>query len=227
MLEEQYISGEYLEKHPDWHIEESPWKVKHMLPMLKRHHLLPKTICEVGCGAGEVLRLLQNRLDDECILWGYDISPHAMALCQQRANERLHFKLADLRKAQDAFFDLLLALDVIEHVEDYMGFLRDIRTKGTYKLFQIPLEISVQGVLRGKIFLQNRDFFGHLHYFTKETFLRTLRDTGYEVLDYSYAPGYEVHSASLQERLRKFSFAVQQDWTVRMLGGFRLLVLAK
>ena len=58
-------------------------------------------------------------------------------------------------------------LDVIEHVEDYFSFLRDIRTKSSYKLFHIPLEVSVQGVLRGKIFLRNRDLYGHLHYFTK------------------------------------------------------------
>ena len=69
--------------------------------------------------------------------------------------------------------------------------------------------------------------YGHLHYFTKETALRTLEDAGYEVLDYSYSPGYEVHSASIQENLRKFFFALQGDLAVRILGGFRLLVLAK
>jgi cyclopropane fatty-acyl-phospholipid synthase-like methyltransferase len=227
MLEEKYTSGEYLEKNPNWHIEESSWKVSHIMPMLERHHLVPKTVCEVGCGSGEVLRLLQNRMGDACTFWGYDISPQALEMCRERANERLQFKLADIRQEQDAFFDLLLVLDVIEHVEDYFSFLRDIRPKSSYKLFHIPLEVSVQGVLRGKIFLRNRDLYGHLHYFTKETALRTLEDAGYEVLDYSYSPGYEVHPASIRENLRKFFFALQGDLAVRILGGFRLLVLAK
>jgi len=227
MLEEKYTSGEYLERNPNWHIEESSWKVSHIMPMLERHHLVPNTVCEVGCGSGEVLRLLQNRMGDACTFWGYDISPQALEMCRERANERLQFKLADIRKEQDAFFDLLLVLDVIEHVEDYFSFLRDIRPKSSYKLFHIPLEVSVQGVLRGKIFLRNRDLYGHLHYFTKETALRTLEDAGYEVLDYSYSPGYEVHSASIRENLRKFFFALQGDLAVRILGGFRLLVLAK
>jgi cyclopropane fatty-acyl-phospholipid synthase-like methyltransferase len=231
IAQNQYISGNYLEKNPTWHVEESPWKVKHIMPMMKRHHLVPNTVCEVGCGAGEVLRLMQAFMSETCTFWGYDISPQAIEMCKERANERLHFKLADIRQEQDVFFDLLLVLDVIEHLEDYFSFLRDIKSKGCYKLFHIPLEVSVQGVLRGKIFMRNRDLHGHLHHFTKETALRTLEDIGYEVLDYSYSPEYELDTTLLQTNLmklpRRFFFAIHKDWAVRILGGYRLLVLAK
>ena len=121
-LEEKYITGEYLEKNPTWHIEKSPWKVRHIMSMLKRHHLVRNTICEIGCGAGEVLRLLQLRMSEACTFWGYDVSPQAIEMCKKRANERLHFKLADIRQEQEGFFDLLLVLDVIEHLEDYLSF---------------------------------------------------------------------------------------------------------
>jgi SAM-dependent methyltransferase len=231
MLEARYISGEHLEKVPGWHVEESPWKVSHIVPMLKRHHLVPNTVCEIGCGAGEVLRLLQMRMCDACTFWGYEISPQAFAICKQKANERLHFELADIRREPDVFFDLILVLDVIEHLEDYFIFLRDIKPKSLYKLFHIPLEVSVQGVLRGKLFLRNRELHGHLHHFTKETALRTLEDVGYEVLDYSYSPEYEMPTTSLQTNLmklpRKLFFSFNKDWAVRILGGARLLVLAK
>jgi hypothetical protein len=67
--------------------------------------------------------------------------------------------------------------------------------------------------------------------FTKETALRMLEDVGYEVLDYSYSPEYELETALLQTRLMKLPgkafFALQKDWAVRILGGCRLLVLAK
>ena len=229
--EEIYVNGTYREKNPTWHVEESPWKVRHILPMMNRHHLVPNTVCEVGCGAGKVLQLLQERLNDASTFWGYDISPHAIEMCKEKANEQLHFKLADIRQEQDVFFDLLLVLDVIEHLEDSFSFLRDIKPKSQYKLFHIPLEVSVQGVLRGKIFIRNRDLHGHLHYFTKETALRTLEDAGYEVLDYSYSPEFEMRSTILQTNLmklpRKFFFALHKDWAVRILGGSRLLVLAK
>src|SRR5574342_1191152 len=91
-----YTNGHYAEKNPGWHVEESPWKAQQILRMLARHDLSPRTIGEVGCGAGEVLRQLQVRMDPACELWGYDISPYALELCQSRANARLHFKLADL-----------------------------------------------------------------------------------------------------------------------------------
>lgn len=229
MTENVYTSGQYLERNPTWHIEESPWKVQHILPMLRRHRLAPNTVCEVGCGAGEVLRLLQRRMSDACTFWGYDISPQAIEMCKEKANERLHFKLADIRREKDVLFDLLLVLDVIEHLEDYFSFLRDLKPKSRYKLFHIPLEVSVQGVLRGNIFLRNRDLHGHLHYFTKETALRTLEDVGYEVLDYSYSPEYELSTTLVKTNLmklpRKAIFALNKDWAVRILGGARLLVL--
>jgi 2-polyprenyl-3-methyl-5-hydroxy-6-metoxy-1,4-benzoquinol methylase len=121
MAESLYTSGQYLEKNPTWHTEESPWKVGHLVPMLRRHHLVPQTICEVGCGAA--LARAQERMSDTCTLWGYDISPQVIKMCQGKANARLHFKLANIRQEPEVFFDLLLVLDVIEHLEDYFSFL--------------------------------------------------------------------------------------------------------
>ena len=231
IIQSVYTSGDILRKILTWHVEESPWKAQHIMPMMKRHHLMPSTVCEVGCGSGEVLRLLQKSMSDTCTFWGYDISPQAFEMCKAKANDRLHFKLADFTQEQDVFFDLLLVLDVIEHLEDYFSFLRALKPKSRYKLIHIPLEVSVQGVWRGKIFLRNRELHGHLHYFTKETALRTLEDIGYEVLDFSYSPEYELPTTLLQTKLmklpRRLFYALQKDWAVRVLGGTRLLVLAQ
>lgn len=42
--------------------------------------------------------------------------PQAFALCRGRANEWLHFKLADIRHEEGASFDLMLVMDVLEHL---------------------------------------------------------------------------------------------------------------
>src|SRR5437762_6687447 len=47
--------------------------------MIARNKLAPTTICDVGCGAGEVLRLVHEGLQGRCRCWGYDISPQAFA----------------------------------------------------------------------------------------------------------------------------------------------------
>src|SRR5438445_13816301 len=124
-----YINGEFLKKNPLRYIDESQFKVEQILRMIEKIRLRPKTICEVGCGAGEVLKLLQEKMDDACRFWGYDISPQALEMCRSRANERLQFKLADISQEEHTFFDLMLVLDVIEHVQDYFGFLNGIRPK--------------------------------------------------------------------------------------------------
>jgi 2-polyprenyl-3-methyl-5-hydroxy-6-metoxy-1,4-benzoquinol methylase len=122
-----------------------------------------KTICEVGCGAGEVLKQLQQRLTNECDLLGCDISPQAIELCKSRANERLRFLLGDVIQMPERFFDLILVLDVIEHVEDYFTLLRNIKERALYKIFQIPLDLSVQTVLRATPLSRDRQRFGHIH----------------------------------------------------------------
>src|SRR5215467_11668917 len=123
-FEEIYTSGEYLEKNPTWHVEKSPWKAKQIMKMVARSGIAPKTICEVGCGAGEILRQLQEEMDPACSFWGYEISPQAFELAKSRVNERLHFKLADIRQ-EDGSFDLILIVDMLEHLENCFSFLRD------------------------------------------------------------------------------------------------------
>jgi len=231
-LEENiYIDGSYLAKNPLWHSDESPFKANQILRMLQRNRLQPKSIAEIGCGAGEVLRQLQNKMDGDCRFWGYDISPQALELCKGRVNSRLQFKLADVSREEGAFFEMILVLDVIEHVEDYFGFLRGIRPKSDLKIFHFPLDLSVQAVLRKRGLLIRRERYGHIHYFTKETALETLKDLGYSILDHFYTPRcIELAKETLQKiaRLpRMICFSMHQDLTVRILGGYSLLVLAR
>lgn len=231
-LEDLYKNGTYLEKNPGWHVEESAWKAKQISRMLRRHNLMPETICDVGCGVGEVLRQVQMWVNDRCTLWGYDISPQAIAMSASRANEQLHFKLADIRQEQETAFDLLLVMDVIEHLEDYFSFLRAIQPKSEYKIFHIPLDLSAQMLLRPGGLLHVHDIYGHLHFFTKEIAITLLQDAGYEVLDTFYTSrAVEIPTDLLGRKLlrypRKLLFALNQDLAARLIGGFSLLVLAR
>jgi cyclopropane fatty-acyl-phospholipid synthase-like methyltransferase len=200
--------------------------------MLERHALGPRTVCEIGCGAGEILSLLQKRLDPETRFVGYEISPQAFELCKPRANERLRFELGDVLRDSHAAFDLVLMIDLIEHLEDYFDFLRRVRTKGEYKLLHVPLELSAQSVLRQTPILANRASVGHLHYFTKDLVLEVLHDVGYGVIDWFYTlSSVEEPPKSWRERVarlpRRLAFATRPDFGVRLLGGASLLVLAR
>jgi len=227
-----YRNGSYLKNNPSWHIEESPFKVRQIRRMLSKQKLAPKTVCDVGCGAGLVLAELQPHLPPDCVCWGYDVSPDALAMSANRANANLRFRLCDIRKDEcDTLFDLLLMLDVFEHVEDYMGLVRAVRSKAKQKLFHIPLDLSVQAVVRKNGLLRRRDNHAHLHYFTKETALRTLTDVGYTIVDYFYTPRCIELGDLLVQKIaripRQLSFGMFPDLTVRVLGGYSLMVLAE
>ena len=126
---------------------------------------------------------------------------------------------------------MILVLDVVEHVEDYYGFLKGILPKSDLKIFHFPLDLSVQAVLRRRGLLTRRDLYGHIQYFTKETALATLKDVGYEVLDCFYTPRCIDLAKQMIQKIailpRKVCFAVHQDLAVRILGGYSLLILAK
>jgi len=225
-----YKGTAYLEKNPSWHVEESPFKAKYILQLLERHRLSPATICEVGCGAGEVLKQLQDSMHGDQEFWGYDISPVAHRLSEPRANTKLHFKLGDPSK-EDTYYDLLLALDVVEHVEDYFTFLRSIRPIAHYKLFHLPLDMSVQAVIRRNGMMKRRLDHAHLHYFTKELALQSLIDTGYEIRDFFYLPRSNEIGPSLLQKVfrvpRAALFALDRDFAVRLLGGYSFMILAQ
>jgi SAM-dependent methyltransferase len=237
MLESRYTGSEHHELVPDWHTEESPWKAQNIEALMERNGLAPRTVCEVGCGFGEVLAQLQSRMQHPCELWGYDIAPHALEHARQRANERLHFELVDLTQEEpqqrpDGPFDLMLILDVVEHVVDYLGFLERIRTKSVHKIFQIPLDLSAQTVLRGNVLPRLSDDLGHIHYFTKTTALKALENSGYEVLDTMYTSSSNdlpthVRSVKLMKAPRRLLARFDNDLAARALGGYRLLILAR
>jgi hypothetical protein len=230
-MSEMYSDGRYLANNPSWHEEDSPWKTNQVIRMLDRHRLDVTSVCEVGYGAGEILNRLAKHYPTKDF-FGYEISPQAFELSMQKAGPNLSFRLEDLTEQDDQHFDLLMAIDVFEHIEDYIGFLRKLRPRATYKLFHIPLDLSVQTVLRSGPISNNRTNYGHLHFFTKETALATLKEADYQILDSFYTPGaLELPNRGWKGRLlrapRKLSFRVSEDLAVRVFGGYSLLVLAK
>lgn len=227
-----YISEDYLKNNPTWGIEDAHFKVDKVMKMIKRHDLNPKNIVDIGCGAGGVLSELHNILPSNTHFYGYDISPHAIQFCKKINKDRIEYSVADIANVDKNNFDLILALDVFEHLENYYEFLREIKKKGTYKIFHIPLEICAQTVIRMKPLLGARKQVGHLHYFTKDTALAVLEETGYQIIDYFYTTnGFDIIFKSLRTFFAKFPrslvFAIHKDMAVRLLGGYSLLVLAK
>lgn len=231
MTDDRYQNGTYLEQNPGWHAEDASWKAVKIAALLAKHGLSPASVGEVGCGCGEILVQLQQRLDPACIYTGYDISPQAIELCTPRANATLRFVHGDMTAMPDARAELLLVIDIIEHLEDYYTFLRALRGRSAYTIFHIPLELSAQVALRGTPLLRVREQYGHLHHFNRELALQVLRDTGYDIVDAVYTSWSTAQSAAWKTRIarlpRKLIATVNPHLAAHLLGGYSLLVLAR
>ena len=213
-------------------MEDAPWKADLIFRMMQKHQIDPKTICEIGCGSGEILRHLQLKLPESVKFTGYEISPQAYELCMERSNERLCFKLKNYCDDTDNSCDLILLIDIIEHLEDYFRFLRDIKRKSQNKILHVPIEVFAVSVLYPEFLIGQRKRVGHLHFFTKDLTLQILRDLEYEIIDYSYTAGYSLpRDYGLKDWLlkipRRLIFPIAPDFTVRFFGGYSLLVMVK
>lgn len=227
-MQHLYTSGDYLKENPGWHEEDSTWKARHIIAFLRENLPMPRSICDIGCGAGEICRLVSAAFPTTEMM-GYDISPQAHAIAVKKVSDRLSFRLGEAW-GDGRHFHLAMAIDVFEHVENYFEFLRHTRQKADRQLYNIPLDISVQIVLRGAPLVRNWRDIGHIHVFTKDLAVEALRATGHEIVAWRYIGG-TTPSQSTRSRLldipRKALFHLDPDLAVRVLGGYSLLAFCR
>lgn len=226
-----YRTDAYASSNPTWHEEDAPWKAKHLAKAIRNSKITSNTICEVGCGTGQILVNLAEQFPDSK-LFGYEISPYAYDRAKRNENEQIKFQFGDFLSMEAPFYDIIILADVFEHVDDYVSFIKAMKGRSRYKLFHIPLDLSVQSVFRVRPILNMRKDVGHLHYFFKDTALATLEYCGYRVIDHFYtASRLELPNQALSSQFmklpRRIAYALNPDLAVRVLGGYSLLVLAE
>jgi SAM-dependent methyltransferase len=231
VINRRYLDGDYAAKNPTWDSEDAPWKVGLIANLLRGQGVSPLSAVEIGCGAGGVIAGLRRYLPD-ANLYGFDITPDAARFWPQHADARIEFALGDFLESGDTRYDLILLLDVLEHVANPHGFLEAIRGRAANFVFHFPLDLSAASVLRETPLLESRDRVGHIHCFTKGLALALLRECDYEIVHWQYTgAAFASPQRTLKTRLatipRFLAYALNKDWGVRLLGGETLLVLAR
>lgn len=225
-VDESYIDGSYAAATGGtWHFEDSSFKAGQIWRMLSRHPEINQgSICDIGSGAGGVLVELERKLGSTASLTGYEVSPQAHALSRRLASSRCEYLLRD-PFVDERSYDVALVLDVMEHVEDCFGFVRKCGAKATWKIYHIPLDASASTLLRGKNCWQS---VGHLHLFTRETALNTVRHCGQRVVDWFLTP---VALQRPHRRLTRFTNIprrlMPELLASRIFGGYSIMILAR
>jgi tRNA G46 methylase TrmB len=79
-----YVNGQYPHSNPYWFQNDSPWKARQILQMMTRNAVAARSVCEIGCGAGEMLASLQRQLPPDTCFKGFEPSPHAFQIAARR-----------------------------------------------------------------------------------------------------------------------------------------------
>lgn len=109
-------------------VEEQHWWFvarRHMVWSLIQELHLPPTasVLEIGCSGGPLL--LQLRQAGYLHLTGIDVSSRAIATARQRGLADVHVMDGTRLEFADNAFDLIIASDVLEHIDDEAAALRE------------------------------------------------------------------------------------------------------
>jgi SAM-dependent methyltransferase len=135
-------------------------------------------ILDIGCGTGANLEILSQFGEAE----GVDVSPDALAFCRQRGLRNVRQGEVEHLPYEDSSFDLATALDVVEHLDDDVAGLSEMRRvlrPGGYALLFVPAFMFLWGV--------QDDVSHHRRRYTRATLERAVGAAGFEIERFTYA----------------------------------------
>lgn len=150
--------------------------LRQIIPNAKSDIRHPK-ILDVGCGTGANLEMLAQFGKSE----GVDVSDDALAFCKAKGL-KVHKGLAEKLPFEDESFDVVTALDVVEHLDDDVAGLREmhrvLKTGGKTLIF-VPAFMWLWGV--------QDDISNHRIRYTKKQIVERLKKAGFTIERATYA----------------------------------------
>ncbi len=186
-------------------------------------------ILDFGCGDGSLIREMLKLAPRDWRVVGMDIDQKAVNIA--KANNLPVYNLKEyneLLKKEKLLFDLVIANQVIEHVESPKKMVRDIhrylRPKGT-----IILETPNFDCLGRKIFADAWDEYHiprHWHLFRPTTIKKLLRENGYTDIRITFLLSPNIWVKSIKNYLFKrfdFPYEMIHKYNPCLLAAFSLV----
>ena len=94
------------------------WEGRRALISLLLAEDKPKKILDIGCGTGETLTFLKSEFPNS-ELFGVDLSESAIKYSKSRGHKQIYKASATSLPFKDDTFNIVLLLDVLEHIKDH------------------------------------------------------------------------------------------------------------
>lgn len=119
-----------------------------------------KMICDLGCGEGCLLELLNKNFSiPKSRLWGIDISDYAILTIKKKGFKGKVCDLSQEIRNGKRKYDLIFALDVIEHLRNPYMFLENLKTMLRRSGFVV---ITTPNIFSLSHLLQRKKWYGYL-----------------------------------------------------------------
>jgi SAM-dependent methyltransferase len=244
-VEQFYTTDEYARRHPSLHEEDSPWKIKRIMPLValfsKLNNSESARLLDVGGGAGIILKVVSEKLQQD---YGVKVSKYALDLSplmltrQKQNNPDIQATYnVDLCKnpLDNKCVDLVLMIDVVEHIPDSDKALNEVGRIGEFAVFNIPLEKNfiefVWNVMSNGALRRSRiASLGHIHIYTYSSALKQIRKRCGDIVNY-YVTDPHPLPCDFKNRIRDSvvarTFKLSPRISSLLFGASSLMVLVK
>lgn len=232
-MENRYTDGTYFSQNPSWHEEDAPWKLAHILRALQEAHLAGfSNVLDAGCGSGGIIKHWASKVP-HIRFTGWDISPQAHALALRNAPSNVRFIQSP--NPPQGFFDLALAVDVIEHLEEPAMWLTRVGATAPYLVLHVPLDLSLRSRLNPQLLEDEKKAVGHIQFFTSSSLKKILRAQNFQLLCAHYTNKYVERPPKLIHFKSRVGMCIRQAahfllpraWAAYLIGGYSLMLVVK
>lgn len=165
---------------------------------------LPSTyskVLEIGCCNGAFRQLCSK----SCEYWGVEPFEKAAEIAKTKLDKVLIGFYDEVEKQiPDNYFDLVIANDVIEHMEkpwDFLQLLKNKMTENAFLVLSIP-NVRYFGNLKELLIKKDWEYksdgildITHLRFFTEKSIIRLLNESGFKI-----EKMYGVHPVKIRKR---------------------------
>lgn len=177
-------SSEISNRHP-WELARAEVMLKFIKQKLNTKEIL--SVLDLGCGDTFLVEFLAKKLPS-VKFYAVDIAFTDELIVKLQKNINPQIKIY---KSQDEMLndelnlkvDLVLLLDVIEHIDDDIAFMKDLKSR-TFTTEDTSILISVPSYQ--SLFCSHDVFLGHYRRYTNSTLKRNLNQSGYSVTVLQY-----------------------------------------